>query len=103
MAIQRLILEGLGMKVVPCLMHLNREYVYDGKQYDLEKLFVIQDLTDGNRCPRAEGTRTSSVKSGRCWRRAKPPDIEPGSHCTHPFDCEFYRPLQQATAGRPRC
>ena len=29
-AIQRLILESLGMKVTPCLMHLNREYVYDG-------------------------------------------------------------------------
>ena len=27
-------------------MHLNREYVYDGKQYELEKLFVIRDVTD---------------------------------------------------------
>jgi len=45
-AIQRLILEGLGMKVVPCLMHLNRDYVYDGKQYELEKLFIIRDLTN---------------------------------------------------------
>ena len=32
-AIQRLVLEGCGFKVVPCLMHLNRDYVYDGKQY----------------------------------------------------------------------
>src|ERR1035437_4513782 len=45
-AIQKLILEGCGLKVVPCLMHLNREYVYDGKQYELEKLFVIRDVTD---------------------------------------------------------
>jgi hypothetical protein len=29
-------------------MHLNREYVYDGKQYELEKLFVIRDITDEN-------------------------------------------------------
>ena len=44
-AIQRLILKGCGLNVVPCLMHLNREYVYDGKRYDVEKLFATQDLT----------------------------------------------------------
>jgi hypothetical protein len=27
-------------------MCLNRKYVYDGKQYELEKLFVIRDITD---------------------------------------------------------
>ena len=48
-AIQRLVLEGCGFKVVPCLMHLNREYVYDGKQYELEKLFRIRDLSAGGR------------------------------------------------------
>ena len=30
-ATQRFVLEGLGMKADPCLMLLNREYVYDGK------------------------------------------------------------------------
>jgi CRISPR/Cas system-associated exonuclease Cas4 (RecB family) len=89
LAIQRLILEGLGMKVVPCLMHLNRQYVYDGKQYDLKELFVIEDLTDETAALEQEVNdllqEEWKVLAGR-----KAPDIEPGSHCTDPFDCEFY-------------
>ena len=88
-AIQRLILEGLGMKVVPCLMHLNREYVYDGKQYDLEKLFVIQDLTAETAAIEQE-VQDLLREEWKVLARAKPPDIEPGDHCTNPYDCEFF-------------
>jgi hypothetical protein len=88
-AIQRLVLEGCGLTVVPCVMHLNREYVYDGQQYELEKLFRIQDLTD----------ETSALKKDvgelireqrRMLAQAAPPDIEPGRQCTNPVPCEFY-------------
>jgi predicted RecB family nuclease len=89
LAIQRLILEGLGMKVVPCLMHLNREYVYDGKQYDLERLFIIQDLTAETAALDQE-VKDLLREEWKVLARAKPPDIEPGTHCTHPFDCEFF-------------
>ena len=89
MAIQRLILEGLGMKVVPCLMHLNREYVYDGKQYELEKLFVIRDVTDET-AALEQKVKDLLREEWKVLARAKPPDIEPGSHCTNPFTCEFY-------------
>jgi CRISPR/Cas system-associated exonuclease Cas4 (RecB family) len=88
-AIQRLILEGLGMKVVPCLMHLNREYVYDGKQYELEKLFVIRDVTD-EIAALEQKVKDLLREEWKVLARAKPPDIEPGSHCTNPFTCEFY-------------
>ncbi|MGD1102450.1 MAG: DUF2779 domain-containing protein [Terriglobia bacterium] len=88
-AIQRLILEGLGMKVVPCLMHLNRDYVYDGKQYDLEKLFTIQDLTAETAALEQE-VKDLLREEWKVLARAKPPDIAPGSHCTHPFDCVFF-------------
>src|SRR5208282_2101246 len=88
-AIQRLILEGLGMKVVPCLMYLNRDYVYDGKQYDLEKLFVIQDLTAETAAIEQE-VQDLLREEWKVLARAKAPDIEPGSQCTNPFTCEFY-------------
>ena len=95
-AIQRLILEGLGMKVVPCLMYLNREYVYDGKQFELEKLFVIRDVTDETRAL-GKDVRDLIREERKALERAKPPDVEPGNHCTSPFTCEFYdvcnRPL----------
>jgi hypothetical protein len=77
------------MKVVPCLMHLNREYVYDGKQYDLEKLFVIQDLTAETAAIEQE-VQDLIREEWKALARAKPPDIEPGSQCTKPFTCEFY-------------
>jgi len=88
-AIQRLILEGLGMNVVPCLMHLNREYVYDGKQYELEKLFVIRDVTKET-AALEQKVKDLLREEWKVLARAKPPDIEPGSHCTNPFTCEFY-------------
>src|SRR5208337_2318085 len=88
-AIQRLILEGLGMKVVPCLMYLNRDYVYDGKQYDLEKLFVIQDLTAETAAIEQE-VQDLLREEWKVLARAKPPDIVPGDHCTHPYDCVFF-------------
>jgi hypothetical protein len=88
-AIQQLILEGLGMKVVPCLMHLNREYVYDGKQYELEKLFVIRDVTKET-AALEQKVKDLLREEWKVLARAKVPDIEPGSHCTNPFTCEFY-------------
>ena len=88
-AIQKLILEGLGMKVVPCLMHLNREYVYDGKQYDLKGLFVIHDLTDQTKAIDQE-VKDLIREERKVLARAKPPDIEPGRQCTNPYTCEFY-------------
>ena len=88
-AIQRLILEGLGIKVVPCLMHLNREYVYDGKQYDLEKLFIIEDFT-GETAALEQEVKDLLREEWRVLAKAKPPDIGPGDHCIHPFDCVFF-------------
>jgi hypothetical protein len=88
-AIQRLILENLGIKVVPCLMHLNREYVYDGKQYDLEKLFIIEDLTDET-AALEQRVKDLLREEWKVLAKAQPPDIAPGNHCTHPFACVFF-------------
>ena len=94
-AIQRLILEGMGMTVIPCLMHLNREYVYDGKQYDLKKLFVIQNVSNET-AALEQDVKDLLREEWKVLARGKPPDIAPGSHCTDPFDCEFYNVCNQA-------
>jgi hypothetical protein len=88
-AIQQLVLESLRIKVVPCLMHLNREYVYDGKQYDLEKLFIIEDFTDETAALEQE-VKDLLRDEWRVLSKGNPPDIAPGDHCTHPFDCVFF-------------
>jgi predicted RecB family nuclease len=96
LAIQKLILENLGMEVASCLMHLNREYVYDGKQYELEKLFVIRDLTD-EIAALEQNVKDLIREEWEVLAQVQPPDIEPGKHCSSPFGCEFFdvcnRPL----------
>lgn len=88
-AIQRLVLEGCGFKVVPCLMHLNREYVYDGKQYELERLFRIRDLTDET-AALTKDVRELIREQRKVLAQAQPPDIEAGRQCTDPVTCEFF-------------
>ena len=88
-AIQKFVLEGCGLKLSEaCLMHLNREYVYDGKELDLKQLFVInnlasdiQDLSKEIPSLLAEQRETLGLD--------EPPDIEPGGQCADPFECEF--------------
>ena len=88
-AIQQLILERLGMKVAPCVMYLNREYVYDGNQYELDKLFVTRDVADETRAL-GKDVKDLIREERKALDWAKPPDIKPGGQCTSPFTCEFY-------------
>ncbi len=88
-AIQRLVLEGCRLKVMPCLMHLNREYVYNGKRYELEKLFRIEDLTDQT-AALTKDVRELIREQREVLAQKEPPDIEPGRQCENPVRCEFY-------------
>ena len=46
-AIQLYAAEGSGIAIERAyLMHLNREYVYQGGEYDLEQLFTLADVTE---------------------------------------------------------
>ena len=49
-AVQTWVLEGAGLPIRRAfLMHLDNTYVYDGGDYDLERLFVAEDVTAGAR------------------------------------------------------
>jgi len=42
-AIQHYVVSGCGLDLSSAaLMHLNRDYIYDGKSYDLHELFVLE-------------------------------------------------------------
>jgi hypothetical protein len=87
--IQRFVLEEHGFTVIPCLMHLNREYIYDGRTLDLSKLFTIADVT---------AETDDLIKDVPAEVRAQlqmlskdvAPEIEPGPQCNKPFHCEFF-------------
>jgi Domain of unknown function(DUF2779) len=93
-AIQRFVLEGSGLKVAPCLVHLNRQYVYDGRQYELEKLFSVRELTQEISALKKNVGEIAGEQRAMLAQGA-PPDIEPGRQCTDPYRCEFYNVCNQ--------
>jgi hypothetical protein len=89
-AIQKFVLEGCGLKLSEsCLMHLNREYVYNGRKYDLGKLYVINDLTKDVR-DFTKKIPSLLAKQKRILRLPEPPDVQPGDYCKDPYECEYY-------------
>jgi hypothetical protein len=84
-----LVLEGRGLKVVPCLMPLNCEYGYDGHEYQLEQLFRIRDLTEETAALKDE--LQELIRSQRkMLPQAAPPNIGAGRQCTDPVTCQSY-------------
>lgn len=88
LAIQHHVLSGCGLDIASSgIMHLNRDYVYDGHQYDLSKLFTIADFTDEVR----NLDLTKLLKEQRAVLAAsEAPDIQPGDQCSDPYECEFF-------------
>jgi hypothetical protein len=88
-AIQKYVLEGCGLKLSEsCLMHLNREYVYKGKKYNLNKLFVINDLTKDIR-DITKKIPDLLAEQKRILGCPEPPNVQPGDQCSNPYECEF--------------
>jgi predicted RecB family nuclease len=89
-AIQRHVVAGCGINVAAsCLMRLDRDYVYDGREYKLLKLFKIEDLT--KEVDKLDGDLTKLLRmQWRVLKRDSPPEIAPGPQCQDPVECEFY-------------
>jgi len=89
-AIQKYVAEKCGLRISKVShMHINRDYVYDGKKIDLKKLFTIddvkKDITEvGKTIPK------NLTKQRKVLVSHKPPCIEAGSQCGKPVECEFY-------------
>jgi hypothetical protein len=90
LGIQRHVVAGCGINITAaCLTHLNRDYVYDGREYRLQSLFEIKDLT--KEIDKLGGDLPALL--ARQWRALKcdtPPKISPGPQCQDPVECEFY-------------
>jgi predicted RecB family nuclease len=88
--IQKLVLSGAGIKLERThLIHLNKDYVFDGREYDVSRLFVVakvpqeQTITDAEISIRVENQLRVLDQPG-------PPDVKPGRQCTEPVLCEFF-------------
>ena len=89
-AIQRHVLMACGLDISSaCLMHLNRDYVYNGGQHDPRELFKTKELT--NQIRKLDADLPALLKAQRkALAQPSPPDISPGLQCTQPYQCEFY-------------
>lgn len=87
-AIQTYVVRGAGLPVGGAyLMHLNRDYVYQGGAYDLEQLFVLDDITAQVEAylpsiPALLG-EMKTMLAGAC------PEVLIGRRCENPYDCNF--------------
>lgn len=89
-AIQKHVLTGAGIEVKQTsVMHLNREYVFDGKEYDVTKLFTIAKIKSEDAISDSE-VSDQLKEQFRILNRKAPPDIAPGDQCYGPFRCEFF-------------
>lgn len=70
-------------------MHLNRDYVYDGKEYDVSELFVVVEHRQQDGVAKSE-ISDRLREQFKILGKPKPPDIEPGRQCKAPHVCEFF-------------
>jgi predicted RecB family nuclease len=89
-AVQNYVVSGSGLAVSSAaVMHLNRDYIYDGKSYDPHGLFTLEDVT---RAVRELGNDVPKLlrKQRTVLAQDKAPTVAPGSQCADPFICEFF-------------
>ncbi|MFN8007510.1 MAG: DUF2779 domain-containing protein [Terriglobia bacterium] len=90
LAIQKHVLTGSDLELQSCsLMYLNRDYVYDGIEYRLDDLFIIEELdTEIDRTLLEIPQLLAEMKGA--LREKTAPDIKPGPQCSNPVICEFF-------------
>jgi len=90
LAIQYWVLTGAGIKINQAgILTLNRDYVYQGDDYDAQALFKFNDLKADARAKQSEVTE--KVEELQAVLRMKmAPDIDIGEHCSAPYDCPFW-------------
>lgn len=79
------------------LMHVNRQYSYPGGDVDLQRLFVLEDLTEAvlEKLPDVS-PRLGEMRA--MLSRSRAPDVEPDHHCHSPYECPFWT---HCTASKP--
>ena len=90
-AIQLYAAEGCGIPIDRAyLMHLNREYVYQGGEHDLEQLFMLADVTEDAREYVSQSVPGELAEMWETLELDAAPEIDTGKHCKKPYTCPFF-------------
>jgi predicted RecB family nuclease len=98
-AVQYHVLRGSGLNIrTAAILHLNNQYVYDGKQLDLNGLFTFSDLAEEvldlqNDIP------SQLAELNEMLAEKNPPEIYPSKDCISPYKCGFW---EHCTAEMPK-
>jgi len=88
-AIQIYVLHGCGINIRRASIgHLDNGYVYEGDDYELDKLFQIDDITIEAKDKLPEIVLQLHDMREMLYQ-AEPPDIKVGRQCSNPYDCAF--------------
>jgi CRISPR/Cas system-associated exonuclease Cas4 (RecB family) len=89
-AVQYYVLKGAGLDIDGVfLVHLNNQYVYDGKELDLESLFSSSDVTEEARAYQEEVPEILAELKDML-ANSDPPAMIPSRNCKKPYGCDFY-------------
>lgn len=87
-AMQAYTVEGAGLPLRTInVVHLNSAYVYEGGDYDVSRLFTIEDVTEAARAFMPSVHETLEVF--RRMLEGPEPGVRIGSRCNAPYACEF--------------
>ncbi|MCW5799530.1 MAG: DUF2779 domain-containing protein [Nitrospira sp.] len=90
LTIQSYVLEGLGHVLADiCLMHVNTQYVFDGRRLDLDQLFGLRSLAETVR-PRLAEVPARLADMQAMLEAMSAPGITPDEHCQSPYECPFW-------------
>jgi len=97
-AVQYWAATGAGLDIASAgVLVLNREYIHEGGDYDLQRLFRFGDATEF--CIQAHAEIEADVDRFQAMLAAEhPPDIGIGDHCFSPYECPYYA---HCSAGLP--
>ena len=89
-AVQLWVLRGAGIDVrQACVLTLNREYLYQGGEYDLDSLFKLHPVT-GSASKLLDTIGGQVIDMQSMLDDPEAPDIAPGNHCFSPYTCLYY-------------
>jgi predicted RecB family nuclease len=89
-AIQARVVSRSGLDLAAsCLMHVNRNYVFQGGSIDVRQFFRIRNLT--RRIARCDSKLTFQLRAEfTVLNMPKAPELPTGRHCIEPVTCEFF-------------
>jgi len=89
-AIQAYVLRGAGLSLPSIeLLHINTAYVRGAGDIDWPAFFARLDVGDAVATALADVPgRLPAMRA--CLDAGAPPEAEPGSHCSDPYECEFW-------------